>query len=88
MTTSISIQFLAIGRQKWTDDITFTIPKSNYKFTPDDIAAMAFKEARKHLISAGVETVYNQEKNEGSVFAGFRCVGKFKVKEESSNVVS
>jgi len=50
--------------------------------TPDEIAEVAFSEARKHLMSRDINCVFDAEKNEGTVFAGFRGVGKFSVVEK------
>ena len=77
--TKIKIQFIEVGRQNFSETVTFVVPRKNYKFSPDDIAALAFREARKHLHSANVNAIYNSEKNEGTVYAGFHMVGKFRV---------
>jgi len=83
MSSTIKIHLHEVGRQKFTDDITFTVNKANYEFSPDDIASIAFREARKHLISANVNAIYDAEKNEGTICAGFHTVGKFWVVKPS-----
>ena len=77
--TEIKIQFIDVGMENFSDTVTFTVGDKNYVFTPDDIAACAYQEARKHLLSTGVSARYNSETNEGNIYAGFHHVGKFRV---------
>ena len=44
-----------------------------------EIAEIAYEEARKRLLSSGVYVEYDDTKNEGIVRAGFHTVGTFKV---------
>lgn len=72
----IAIEYQNIGRSKFGDTIEYNVSD---ELSADDVAWIAFAEARKHLVSVGVETAYDADKNEGSVFAGFHSVGKFKL---------
>ena len=78
MPRTITIHFEKVGRGKYTEDMPFVIP-DDYQPTPD-IAAMAWKEVRKHLISSDVECTYDPQANEGTVRAGWHTVGHFQVK--------
>jgi len=77
-TETITIEFDKVGREEWSDRVTFKLPK-DYKPTADDIAALAYREARNHLSSMSVLCVYHMDKNEGNIYAGFHHVGSFKV---------
>ena len=74
--SEVKIRFINVGREKFSDIVTFKVPKH---FSANDIATLAYKEVRKHLISSGIEAIYDSEKNEGKIFAGFHKVGEFKV---------
>lgn len=77
--SEVKIELINVGRAKVSKTVTFKVSKKNHEFTPDDIAAIALKEARKHLRSSNVQIVYDIKKKEGTIFAGIRAVGKFKV---------
>lgn len=77
------IQFTNVGRRKFSGR-KLLHPEIT---TPNDIAAVAYDEAIKHLMSVDVNTTYNSEKNEGLVTAGFHIVGRFTIvnKKETRN---
>lgn len=69
------LQFTNVGRKKFSGK-KLLHPEIT---TPDEIAEVAFFEARKHLMSRDVNCVYDSEKNEGLVSAGFHVVGRFTI---------
>ena len=77
----VKIEFTDVGRQKFSGVVAFEIggAPEGYKLSADDIAALALKVARKHLISRVVSTAYDPETNEGTIYAGFHTAGKFRV---------
>ena len=77
----VKIEFIDVGRQKFSGVVAFEIggASEGYVVSADDIAALALKVARKHLISRDVSTAYDPETNEGTIYAGFHTAGKFKV---------
>lgn len=80
MTKQIMIRFIDVGREKFNDVVSFSLSK-DVELSADDIAALAYKEALKHLASgpASVNVVYYEDKNQGNIHAGFHHVGRFEV---------
>lgn len=80
----MTIQFKDVGRERFSEAVTFNIPNVSEAegLSPDDIAALAFKVALEHLLSSAVQCVYNSEKNEGTIYAGLHVAGKFSVVKE------
>lgn len=70
----MKIQFTDVGRGNWCGNIG--CPDTD---DPDVIAEVACREAGKHLASRFPEMEYDGSINEGKIFAGFHCVGEFKV---------
>lgn len=65
------IQLIDVGRNKFNGEIK---PKNEDAF---------YKEIKKHLRSSDIEWIYDDSKNEGTIFVGgFRNVGHFKVLKE------
>ena len=77
--TIVQIEFKNVGCSKFSAVVDFKVPHANYNCHPYEIARLAFGEACKHLISSNVECFYNEETNEGTIRAGFRTLGHFKV---------
>jgi len=77
----VKIQFIDVGRQRFSGVVAFEIGRApeGYELSADDIATLALEVAKKHLISRNISTVYNPETNEGTIYAGFHTVGKFRV---------
>lgn len=74
------LQFSNVGRSKFSGK-KLLHPEISH---PDEIAEVAFLEARKHLMSRDVNCVYDLAKNKGSVFAGVRTVGSFSIIESKT----
>lgn len=70
------IKFDNLGRENYSGSIPVD---TSLGLSAEDIAAFAYGEAVKHLMSRDVQCVYDSKKNEGLVFAGFHKVGKFTV---------
>jgi len=77
----VKIEFIDVGRQRFSGVVAFEVggAPEGYELSADDIAVLALKVARKHLISRDVSTAYDPETNEGTIYAGFHAVGKFRV---------
>lgn len=73
---NLQIQYINVGRENYSGIESYPFP---YEPTPDDATALAFRVARKYLVSANVEAVYDQEKNIGTIYAGWHVAGHFKV---------
>ena len=82
----VKIEFIDVGRRKFSGVVVFEVvgAPEGYEPSAKDIAALALKEAKKHLISHDISTAYDPETNEGTIYAGFHAVGKFRVIQQIS----
>lgn len=71
----MKIEFNNLGRGK----LTFIIPYNGAANNPDGIAEAAQREARKHTVSRFIDALYDMDKNEGQIVAGYRPIGTFKL---------
>lgn len=71
--------FENVGRENWSGSIE--IPANLHA---DDIAELAYKEVKKHLVSSEPDTEYNANTNKGKVYAGFHHVGDFHIDFQST----
>jgi len=75
----VQIEFIGVGRSKFSAIVDFKVPRANYYCDSYEIATLALSEARKHLMSSNVECIYNKQTNEGVINVGFHIVGHFRV---------
>lgn len=73
MKQSYEVDFDRIGRKHEVKPLTVEAD------TADELAAVIFRYARPHLMSADVDVVVDLEKGCGTIFAGFQTGGSFTI---------
>jgi len=68
------IKFANVGRNNFNGAIK--IPDG---LSAKDIAAIAFRQARRHTVSVNLDVQYDAKTNRGLIFAGLHTAGTFKV---------
>ena len=65
----MQVQFINLGRNNFNATMQLKTP------------AAIRKEVKKHLMSRDIDYVYDERKDEYTVFAGIRAVGTIKISE-------
>ena len=68
------IRFANVGREQWNG----VVPVADGSDT-NEILDVAYRTARKHLISTGIEVEWDHAEEKGYIFTGFYQVGTFTV---------
>jgi hypothetical protein len=69
------IKLIDLGRGKFNGEVTVK--------NEDQL----WKEIKKHVMSNDVEYFYDEEKNWGTIYAGFHAIGNFEVVHAARHVV-
>jgi hypothetical protein len=70
------VTFDRIGRSRDVEPMTFENVSD-----PDELAALVYERARRHLASRGVEVHVDLDEMTGHIYTGFHPAGSFTIEE-------